>query len=54
MGALEPWCWRRLESPLECKDVKPLNPNGNQSWIFIGRTDADAEIPIHWPPNSKD
>ena len=42
-----------LESPLDCKEIKPINPKGNQSWIFIGRTDAEAETPIHWPPDVK-
>ena len=51
--AFELWCWRRLESPLDCKEMKPVNPKGNQSWIFIGRTDAEAETPIHWPPDEK-
>ena len=37
------WCWRRLESPLDCKEIQPVNPKGNQSWIFIGGTDAEAE-----------
>ena len=45
--------WRRLESPLDCKEIKPVNPKGNQSWIFIGRTDAEAETPIFWPPDVK-
>ena len=49
--ALELWCWRRLESPLDCKEIKPVNPKGNQSWIFIGRTNAEA--PIFWPPDVK-
>ena len=40
-----------LESPLDCKEIKPFNPKGNQSWILIGRTDADAEAPILWPPD---
>ena len=39
------------ESPLDCKEIKPVNPKGNQSWIFIGRT--DAETPILWPPDAK-
>ena len=43
--------WRTLESPLDCKEIKPVNPKGNQSWIFIGRTDAEA--PILWPPDVK-
>ena len=43
-----------LESPLDCKEIKPVNPKGNnQSWIFIGRTDAEAEATILWPPDSK-
>ena len=41
------------ESPLDCKEIQPVNPKGNQSWIFIGRTDAEAEIPILWPPDAK-
>ena len=52
------WCFqtvvleKTLESPLDCK-IKPVNPKGNQSWIFIGRTDAETEAPILWPPNAK-
>ena len=41
------------ESPLDCKEIKPVHPKGNQSWIFIGRTDAEAEPPILWPPDVK-
>ena len=41
------------ESPLDCKEMKPVHPEGNQSWIFIGRIDAEAEAPILWPPDSK-
>ena len=44
---------KTLESPLDCKEIKPVNPNGSQFWIFIGRTDAEAEAPILWPPDSK-
>ena len=44
---------KTLESPLECKEIKPVNPKRNQSWIFIGRTDAEAETPILWPPDAK-
>ena len=44
---------KTLESPLNCKEVKPVNPEGNQSWVFIGRTDAEAEILILWPPDVK-
>ena len=47
------WCWRTLESLLDCKDNKPVNPNGNQPWIFIGRTDAEADAPILCPPDAK-
>ena len=42
-----------LESPLGCKEIKPVNPNGNQPWIFIGMTDAEAEPPVLWPPDVK-
>ena len=45
---------KTLESPLDCKEIKTGNPQGNQSWIFIGRTDAEAEAPILWPPDVKD
>ena len=52
--AFELWCWRRLlESPLDCKEIQPIHPKGNQSWIFIGRNDAKAEAPILWPPDGK-
>ena len=53
------WCFwtvvleKTLENPLNCKQIKPVNPKGNQPWIFIGRTDAEAETPIHWPPDAK-
>ena len=53
------WCFRTvvlektLESPLDCKEIKPVHPKGNQSWIFIGSTDAEAETPILWPPDVK-
>ena len=42
-----------LESPLDCKEIKPVNPKGNQHWRFIGKTDAEAETPILWPPDLK-
>ena len=42
---------KTLESPLDCKEIKPVNHKGNQPGIFIGRTDAEAEVPIPWPPN---
>ena len=44
---------KSLESPLGCKEIKPVNPKGDQSWLFIGRTEAKAETPIHWPSNAK-
>ena len=44
---------KTLESPLDCKEIKPVNPKGNQSLIFFGRTDAEAEAPILWPPDAK-
>ena len=44
---------KTLESPLDCKEVKPVPPKGNQSWVFIGRTDAEAETPVLWPPHEK-
>ena len=53
------WCFwtevleKSLESPLDCKEIKSVNPKGNQSWIFIGRTDAKTEAPILWPPDVK-
>ena len=44
---------KTLQSPLDCKEIKPVNPKGNQPWMFIGRTDAEAEAPILWPPDAK-
>ena len=44
---------KTLESPLDCKEIKPVNPKGNQPGIFIGRTDAETEAPILWPPEAK-
>ena len=57
--ALKNWCFwtvvleKTLESPLDCKEIQPVNPKGDQFWIFIGRTDAGAETPIIWPPDAK-
>ena len=53
IDAFELWSWRRLESPLDCKETQPVHPKGGQSWVFIGRTDAEAETPILWPPDAK-
>ena len=44
---------KTLESPLDCKEIQPVHPKGDQSWVFIGRTDAEAETPILWPPGGK-
>ena len=44
---------KALESPLDCKEIQPVHPKGNQSWIFIWRTDAEAEAPVLWPPDAK-
>ena len=49
----ELWCWRTLESPLDCKEIQPVNSKGNQHWIFTGETDAEAKAPILWPPDVK-
>ena len=43
---------KTLESPLDCKEIQPVHPKGGQSWLFIGRTDVEAETPILWPPDS--
>ena len=51
--AFELWCWRRLESPLDCQESKQVNPKEIQSWIYIGRTDVEAETATLWPPNVK-
>ena len=54
IDAFKLWCWRKtLESPLDCKEIKPVNCKGNQSWIFVGRTDAEAEASILWPADAK-
>ena len=44
---------KTLESPLDCKEIQPVHPKGDQSWVFIGRTDAQSETPILWPPHAK-
>ena len=50
--AFELWCWRTLESPLDFKDIQPVHPKGHQSWVLIGRTDAETETPILWSPHA--
>ena len=44
---------KTLESPLDCKEIQPVHPKWDQSWVFIGRTDAEAETPVLWPPHAK-
>ena len=57
--ALKNWCFwtavqeKTLQSPLDCKDIKAVNPKGNRHWLLIGRTDAEGEAPILWPPDAK-
>ena len=53
IGAFELWCWRTLESPLDCKEIQPVHPEGDQPWDFFGRNDAKAETPVLWPPHAK-
>ena len=53
INAFEMWCWRRLDNPLDCKEIKAVSPKGNWSGIFIGRTDAESEPPILWPHDAK-
>ena len=53
------WCFwtvvleKTLESPLDCREIQPVHPKGNQSWVFTGRTNAEAETPVLWPPHAK-
>ena len=53
IDAFELWCGRRLLRVLDCKEIQPIHPEGNQSWVFIGRTDAETDTPILWPPDAK-
>ena len=53
IDAFELWCWRRLKSPVDCKEIQPVHPKGDQSWVFLGRTDAEGETPILCPPDVK-
>ena len=54
IDAFELWCWRRLlRVPWTARRSKPVHPTGDQSWVFIGRTDVEAETPIFWPPDAK-
>ena len=47
------WCLEDSESPLDCKEIQPVHSEGDQSWVFIGRTDVEAETPTLWPPDAK-
>ena len=51
--AFELWCCRRLESPLDCKEIQPVHSEGDQPWDFFGRNDAEVETPVLWPPHAK-
>ena len=53
IDVFELWCWKRLESPLDYEEIQPVHPKENQSWVFLGRTDAEAETPILWPLHVK-
>ena len=54
INAFELWCWRRLlRVPSDCKEIQPVHSEGDQSWVFFGRTDAKAETPVLWPPHAK-
>ena len=54
IDAFELWVLEKtLESPLDCKEIQPVHPKGDQSWVFFGRTDAEAVTPVLWPPHAK-
>ena len=54
IDVFELWCWRRLlRVPSDCKEIQPVHPKGDQSWVFIGIANVEAEIPILWPPDVK-
>ena len=54
IDAFESWCWRRLlRVPLDCKEIQPVHSKGDQPWVFFGRTDAEAETPVLWPPHAR-
>ena len=52
IDTFELWCWRRLESPLDCEEIQPVHPKGDQSWVFIGGTDVEAETSVLWPSDA--
>ena len=53
IDAFELWCWRRLESPLDCREIQLVHSKGDQPWDFFGRNDAEAETPVLWPAHAK-
>ena len=53
IDAFELWCWRRLLSPLDCKEIQPVHSEGDQLWVFFGRNDVKAETPVLWAPHAK-
>ena len=53
IDAFELWCWRRLLSPLDCREIQPVRSKGDQPWVFFGRNDAEVETPVLWPPHAK-
>ena len=53
IDAFELWCWKTLESPLDCKEIQPVHSEGDQPWNFFGGNDAKAETPVLWPPHGK-
>ena len=53
IDCFEVWCWRRLESPLDCKEIQSVHSERDQLWDFFGRNDAEAETPVLWPPHTK-
>ena len=53
IDAFELWCWRRLENPLDCKEIQPVHSEGDQPWDYFGRNEAKAETPVLWPPHEK-
>ena len=54
IDAFELWCWRRLESPVDSKEIQPVHSKRDQPWVFFGRNDDKAETPVLWPPHAKD
>ena len=53
IDVFELWCWRTLESPLDCKEIQPVHSEGDQPWVFFGGNDAKAETPVLWPLHAK-